>query len=111
MPVYGTLEQKKLLQKHSNIKVLAAVAFHVLYMVLVSVRSPSALILALLFALCGLVFWIAGAADYAGSKGYPRYYCALGIFTCLGLFVLIVLPNRFIVEDPKVDDAMSNYPR
>ena len=45
-------------------------------------------------ALLGLALWIWGCWNYADSKGYPGYVGLLGIFSCFGLIILALLPDR-----------------
>jgi len=46
----------------------------------------------LVLAGVGLVIW--GCAGYAAGKGYPKWLGALGLLSCLGVFFLILLPDR-----------------
>lgn len=40
----------------------------------------------------GLLIW--GCAGYAEGKGYSKWLGALGVLSCIGLLVLILLPDR-----------------
>jgi len=48
----------------------------------------------LLLGSLGLLFWIWGCAAYAKNKGYPELVGLLGLIGCIGLGVLVFLPDR-----------------
>lgn len=41
-----------------------------------------------------LCFFIWGCAGYAEGNGYPKWLGGLGLFCCIGLVILILLPDR-----------------
>jgi len=47
-----------------------------------------------LVAVAGTVFFIWGCCNYAMGKGYPWPVGLLGLLSCIGLIVLIVLPRK-----------------
>ena len=44
--------------------------------------------------LLGAVAFIYGCCSYAKGKGYPAILGLLGLFSCLGLVILVLLPVR-----------------
>ena len=51
-------------------------------------------ILGLILIVVGVVFFIWGCMNYAQGKGYSKHLGWLGLLSCLGLIVLICLPDR-----------------
>ena len=47
-----------------------------------------------LVVLAGIVMWLWGCWNYAQGKGYPGFLGLLGIFSCIGLVILAVLPDK-----------------
>ncbi len=58
------------------------------------VQDSSIGLFALLFYVVGLVLFIWGCVGYAKGKGYTKWLGALGLLSCLGLIVLVLLPDR-----------------
>jgi len=50
---------------------------------------------AFIFVLVGAVFFIWGCMNYAEGKGHSKWLGLLGLFSCLGLIVLILLPDNY----------------
>jgi hypothetical protein len=50
--------------------------------------------LALPLYIVGCCIFIFGCSKYAQSKGYNKYLGLLGVFSCLGLFILYQLPDK-----------------
>ncbi len=55
---------------------------------------PSPASLATLIGLLGLGLFVYGCFNYAQGKGYSRWLGLLGLLSCLGLVVLVVLPDK-----------------
>lgn len=101
----GTLEHKKELQKRSNILVVAA-------LVLVFASRPifnQSMALGIVLSVVGTILWFWGLGEYSKSKGYSPVMAALGLLSCIGLLILIVIPNKYMIA-PQADPN-SNYPR
>ena len=47
-----------------------------------------------IIALVGVVLFIWGCINYAEGKGYSKWLGLLGLLSCLGLIVLVVLPDK-----------------
>ncbi len=47
-----------------------------------------------LLSLVGLVVFIWGCFNYAQGKGYPAVLGLLGLLSCIGLIILVVLPDK-----------------
>ncbi|HEY1173976.1 MAG TPA: hypothetical protein VGH19_21605 [Verrucomicrobiae bacterium] len=47
-----------------------------------------------LMVLVGYIMFIWGCGCYAIGKGYSQFLGLLGIFSCLGLLILAVLPDK-----------------
>ena len=78
-------------------------------------RSPSAPLLVtaslgFLLAIASIVCWFVGLSAYARSKGYASWLSLLGLFSCCGLVVMVLLPNQWI-ETPPTDGVSDDYPR
>ena len=52
-------------------------------------------ILALILLLVGAVFFIWGCMNYAEGKGHSKWLGFLGLLSCIGLIILIFLPDRY----------------
>lgn len=59
-----------------------------------TVVSESGATLGLVLALLGAGFFIWGCVNYADSKGYSKWLGLLGILSCLGFIVLVLLPDK-----------------
>ena len=59
----------------------------------------------------GVGLWFVGLRYYAMSKGYHPAWAGLGILNIFGLLILILMPNKYIVQAEQVVDPLSNYPR
>jgi hypothetical protein len=51
-------------------------------------------IIGLVIAIIGLAFFIWGCVNYAQGKGYSSALGLLGLLSCFGLIVLVVLPDK-----------------
>ena len=49
----------------------------------------------LIIVLVGAVFFIWGCRNYAAGKGYSNVLGLLGLLSCFGLIVLVLLPDKF----------------
>jgi len=47
-----------------------------------------------LLTLVGAVLFIWGCINYAEGKGYSKWLGLLGLLSCIGLVVLVVLPDK-----------------
>ncbi|MGV3617482.1 MAG: hypothetical protein ACO1SV_19320 [Fimbriimonas sp.] len=114
--VFGTIEEKKALQKSSTLKILIAIALMVGGVIIMGVgsggdaNSPMAMI-GMVIRLIGIIPWFWGLADYGKSKGYSPFIALLGLLSCIGLIILVVLPDKFQIRQPQAYDPNSNYPR
>lgn len=116
----GTIEHKKALQKSSNIKIGIGVLMILGGAVLMGAGAMSGndgmaplAILGLLIRLVGLVPWFWGLAEYSKSKGYSPVLAVLGIIFCIGLLILVILPDKYVIQTRQYDpnNPNSNYPR
>ena len=48
----------------------------------------------LMLTLAGLVFFIWGCCSYAKGKGYSGWWGMLGLLSCVGLVILVLVPDR-----------------
>lgn len=62
------------------------------------------------FGSLSLSFWIAGCSYQAQSKGYSKWWGAAGLLTCVGAFLLFLLPNRW-TDDSPITYQPGDYPR
>ena len=61
-------------------------------------------------AVIGLVFWVVGLMAYAESKGYSKWWGLIGLLSCCGLFILVLLPNKWI-DASTGGYGSGDYPR
>jgi hypothetical protein len=59
--------------------------------------------LGLILLLIGLGFFIWGCMNYAEGKGHPKWFGFLGLGSFIGLFILVLLPDR----TKKVNDTVA----
>lgn len=57
-------------------------------------RSESTALIGLICALLGLALFIWGCMNYAEGKGHSKWLGLLGLLSCLGLIILIFLPDH-----------------
>ena len=57
-------------------------------------HGQGVLVVALVLSVAGFVAFIWGCVGYSEGKGYTKWLGALGLLSCLGLLVLVVLPDR-----------------
>ena len=55
---------------------------------------PNLALLGLGICLVGLIFFIWGCMNYAEGKGYSKWLGLLGLLSCIGLIVLVILPDN-----------------
>jgi hypothetical protein len=56
--------------------------------------NEAAAIPAMVLTLLGAVFFIWGCMNYAVGKGHSKWLGLLGLLSCIGLIVLILLPDH-----------------
>jgi hypothetical protein len=47
-----------------------------------------------ILTLVGFVLFIWGCTNYAAGKGHSKFLGLLGILSCIGLIILVLLPDR-----------------
>ena len=57
-------------------------------------QMPALILVGSLIALVGLLFFIWGCTNYAAGKGYSKVLGLLGLLSCIGLIILVVLPDK-----------------
>ena len=60
----------------------------------VRMQMPNLAMVGAIIALVGAVFFIWGCMNYAVGKGYSQFLGLLGLFSCIGLIVLVLLPDK-----------------
>lgn len=50
--------------------------------------------LALLILLCGFILFVWGCCSYAKGKGYNSAWGVLGLFSVIGLIILVFFPDK-----------------
>lgn len=81
-------------KRNTNIGVLAGIVLQIFARVVLLPQGGTVALLAIPVALAGTVCFIWGCWNYALSKGYPGYVGLLGLFSCLGLIILVLLPDK-----------------
>ncbi len=61
---------------------------------LLAMHNPDLALIALVLTLAGLVFFVWGCMNYAEGKGHSKWLGLLGLLSCIGLIVLVFLPDR-----------------
>lgn len=113
MKLMGSLEEKKALQKKSNICVAIAILSFAAMFALPSLMGNAAeagMIAVFVFAGVGAITWIFGLMAYARSKGYSAVIGLLCLLGLIGLIILLILPDQWKVQAPPVVSE-TNYPR
>lgn len=119
MGMPGTIEHKKALQRSANIKVAIAIGMVLLVgaaigaIATTSGGTPSDVLIIPLVILryAALVPWFWGLSEYAKSKGYPGTYALWGILSCIGLLVLVLIPDKYYLNTAPPQYGPTNYPR
>ena len=57
-------------------------------------RNEATALIGLILAIVGLVFFIWGCMNYAAGKGHSKWLGLLGLLSCIGLLILVFLPDR-----------------
>lgn len=52
------------------------------------------MILGLILVLAGTIFFIWGWVNYAAGKGQSKWLGLLGLLSCIGLIILVLLPDH-----------------
>ena len=60
----------------------------------VVLEVPSLALVGRTLSLVGLLFFIWGCMNYAEGKGYSKWLGLLGLLSCIGLIVLVILPDN-----------------
>jgi hypothetical protein len=100
------------LRKRLNRSILLAILFQAAF-IWQSITFSGLIVDAftILLALISLGFWIAASSYLAQIKGYSKWWGAAGILSCLGLLLLMILPNRLAALKPPADYHPGDYPR
>jgi uncharacterized membrane protein len=77
----------------TNIGVGAGIILQVIGRLL-AMRNPNLALVALILTLVGLAFFVWGCMNYAEGKGHSKWLGLLGLLSCIGLIVLVFLPDR-----------------
>jgi len=77
----------------TNIGVGLGILIQLLHIVLVHEGYISP-ILGLIIEIVGLVFFTWGCMNYAEGKGHSKWLGLLGLLSCIGLVILVFLPDR-----------------
>ena len=56
--------------------------------------------LGLILVIAGLLFFIWGCMNYAEGKGHSRWVGLIGILSCIGLIILVILPDHYKEAKP-----------
>jgi len=57
-------------------------------------QMPNLALAGTIVMLVGVVFFIWGCMNYAVGKGYSQFLGLLGLFSCIGLLILVLLPDK-----------------
>jgi hypothetical protein len=57
-------------------------------------EMPNLALVGAIITLVGVVFFIWGCMSYAAGKGYSKLLGLLGLLSCIGLIVLVLLPDK-----------------
>jgi TRAP-type C4-dicarboxylate transport system permease small subunit len=79
---------------NTNIGVGIGLLLQVIGRVLAAFVGGPVGILGVILALAGLILFIWGCMNYAEGKGYSKWLGLLGLLSCIGLLVLVVLPDK-----------------
>ena len=60
----------------------------------IRMQMPNLALVGAIIALVGAVFFIWGCMNYAVGKGYSQFLGLLGLLSCIGLIVLVLLPDK-----------------
>jgi hypothetical protein len=60
----------------------------------IRMQMPNLAMVGAIIALVGAVFFIWGCMNYAVGKGYSKFLGLLGLLSCIGLIVLVLLPDK-----------------
>src|SRR5579884_2445233 len=109
----GTLAQKKRYQMWSNVLVGGAFLL-VIVGVLIQAsapKEPSLIITGGAVRFLAIIPWFIGLGEYALSKGYSSALCLLGLLSIIGLLILVLLKDKYIVSDGPFEPGASPYYR
>jgi hypothetical protein len=59
-----------------------------------AMQVPNLALVGAIITLVGVVFFIWGCMNYAAGKGYSKLLGLLGLLSCIGLIVLVLLPDK-----------------
>ena len=57
-------------------------------------RNEGTALVGSILAIVGFVFFIWGCMNYAAGKGHSKWLGLLGLLSCIGLIILVFLPDR-----------------
>jgi hypothetical protein len=78
---------------NTNIGVGLGIILEILGRVLITFM-PALSIIGLLLIIVGVVLFIWGCMNYAQGKGHSKWLGLLGLLSCIGLIVLVVMPDH-----------------
>lgn len=77
----------------TNIGVGVGIILQVIGRLLV-LHNPNLALVGFILTLVGLVFFVWGCMNYAEGKGHSKWLGLLGLLSCIGLIVLVLMPDR-----------------
>jgi len=77
----------------TNIGVAVGLVLEIVGRVVI-MEMPDLALVGAIITLIGVVFFIWGCMNYAAGKGYSKLLGLLGLLSCIGLIVLVLLPDK-----------------
>lgn len=95
--------------RNTNIGVGIGIVLEIIGYV-VRTHSPGLVALGLVIGLVGTVIFIWGCMNYAEGKGYSPWLGLIGLLSCVGLIVLLLLPDKYKMGGPPAGGGPVNPP-
>ena len=94
-----------MIKRYNNLSFVYAVPGIVLqivgHVVSQGAKEPASLLLGVAILLIGTALLMVGIAYYAKSRGRSPVWCLMGLLSCIGLIVLLLLKDRAVeTEEP-----------
>ena len=88
-----------MIKRYNNLSLMIAIPGIIIQVAAQMMLQGEQASLGLLVSLIGTVMVLIGFAYYAKAKGRNPLWCLVGLFSCLGLFIMALLKDKSGVDE------------
>jgi hypothetical protein len=81
-------------KKKTNIGIGLGIILEIIGRIITMYGGQAGALAGSILVLVGVVFFIWGCMNYAEGKGHSKWLGLLGLLSCIGLIILVILPDK-----------------